>query len=345
MQRLTIASRVVALAMTLSVAAGIAACGSEDRSTTGDTSAATGTGDAEQYTVGWVPPTVAPFEAALRAGLKLQAQSLGMDVVVAGGKFDPNVQISAVDSLVQRDVDAIVIWPLDEKSIQPALDRARDKGIPIVTINAPGDGAEVNFQTNDEASAEQMAEYAASAIGNDCRVGIIEGVSVVPSLKQRNEGYAKGATAAGCEILDRQTNTDDTPQKAGEIASAWKTSFGGEMTGILAINDPSALAATAQASGDFTPLVFGANGDAEAIEAVRQGRLAGTQAAPSPMIGNGAAYAAHQLLTGGDVPETVEVRYVQVTERNVGEYPSYAEQLKGPMKISFADGVLTAGGE
>ncbi|MBS1879804.1 MAG: sugar ABC transporter substrate-binding protein [Actinobacteria bacterium] len=292
-------------------------------------------GGEAQFTIGWVPPTIAPFEKVLREGIKLQAEKQGMSLVVAGGEFNPAAQISAVDALVQREVDALLVWPIDEKGIQPALDRARAQHIPIITIDSPNANANVNFQTNDFEAAKETAEAAAAQIGAGCKVGIIEGLPIVATLKARNEGYAKGAEASGCEILDRQVNTEDTPEKAGEIAAAWKTRFGGEMTGILAINDPSALAAAALVGGEFKPLIFGANGDPTAIEAIEDGQMAGTQSAPSPEIGNGLAAAAHDLLTGEKVAKTIDVSYDVVTAKNVGEYVSYEERLQGPMVVTF----------
>lgn len=311
------------------MALALGACGSDDSDDQGSS------GSDEEFVIGWVPPTVAPFEQAMREGIKLQAQSLGMELEVAGGEFDPSAQISAVDALVRKDVDALLIWPLDEQGIQPALDRARERDIPIITTVSPNARATVNFQTDDAPAAAELARSAAERIGDPCRVGIIEGVPVIPTLKARNEGYAEGAREAGCEILDKQVNTNDTPEKAGEIVGAWKTRFGSEMNGILAINDPSALAAAAQVDDEFQPLIVGANGDAEAITAIQAGRLAGTQAAPSPELGNAMAFAAHQLLTGEEVPETIGVHYDVVTEENIDQYRSYEERLTGPMEVSF----------
>lgn len=345
----------VALATVLVASVGLAACGSADNdagtsaSTTGTaastTAAASSTttsgGDSDKHlTIGWVPPTVAPFEKAMRAGIQEQAKKLGMDMVVAGGQFDPKVQITAVDSLVNRDVDAIIIWPLDERGIQPALDRAREKHIPIVTIDAPNGRADVNFQTDDEQATANLAKYAAEKIGKPCKVAIIEGVEQVSILKARNTGYANGATEAGCEILDKQTNSNDTPEKAGEIAQTWKTRFGGELGGILAVNDPSALAAAAQSSGDFKPVVVGLNGDAEMIEAIKQGRTLATAALQSPEIGNGMAFAAHELIEGNPVPKSIAADYFQVDDSNIGTYKSYAERLSAPMTVSFEGDTL-----
>ena len=288
------------------------------------------------FTIGWVPPTVAPFEAAMRSGIQKQAKALGMDVIVAGGQFDPNVQITAVDSLVQRKVDAILIWPLDEKGIQPAFDRARKAGIPLFVIDSPGAKPfTANFQTDDYAAGIKLAKSAAAKIkgsGEACAVGIIQGISVVPILRARNAGLEAGAKAAGCKVLDAQVNTKDNVDTARAIVSTWRTKYGSQMTGILAINDPSALAALSAVSGSFKPLITGYNGDAINVDEIRRGQLFATAALLSPEIGNGMAYAAYQVLTGKKVPSTIAAPYFALTAANVASYRGYTQRLKDPMR-------------
>ncbi|MBM3679315.1 MAG: sugar ABC transporter substrate-binding protein [Actinobacteria bacterium] len=295
---------------------------------------------AETYTIGWVPPTVAPFEAAMREGIQDQAKALGMKVIVAGGQFDPNVQITAVDSLVQRKVDAILIWPLDEKGIQPAFDRARAAGIPVIVIDSPGaKTATANFQTNDTTAGSALARSAAAAIaksGRKCAVGIIQGIEVVPILRARNAGLEAGARAAGCTILDKQANTKDNVETARAIVTTWRTKFGEKMTGILAVNDPSALAALSAVRGSFKPVITGYNGDALNVEQIQKGTIFATAALLSPEIGNGMAWAAYQVITGKSVPRTVAVPYLQLDSGNIGSYQPYADRLKAAMKVSVA---------
>lgn len=333
-------SRGAVTTVAVAVSLAFTACGSDDKA--GSTAASTADNGGTKYTIGWVPPTVAPFESAMRKGMELQAEALGDEFVVAGGQFDPKVQITAVDSLVDRDVDAIVIWPLDEQGIQPAFDRAREKNIPIIVVDAPNARADVNFQNDDLDATVALAKFAAEEAGEPCKVAIIEGVPVVSILKARNEGYAQGAEASGCEIVDKQTNTNDTPEKAGEIVQTWKTRFGGDLSAILAINDPSALAAAAQTDGDFDPIITGLNGDAPNIDAIKEGRVDATQAQPSPEMGNGMVYAAHQLLLGKEVAATIAADYVLYTKDNIDTYKPYDERLKTAMTVSLDGGKLDA---
>src|SRR5262245_57534829 len=109
--------------------------------------------------IAFVPPVIAnPIIKALNDAIKLKAESLGMKFTTVGGEYNPQAQIVAVDSVVQRGYDALLIWPLDPKGIQPSFDKARKAGIPIVVIESPKAGPYL-------ANFSQQSLQAAVAIG------------------------------------------------------------------------------------------------------------------------------------------------------------------------------------
>ena len=58
------------------------------------------------------------------------------NVIVTDAAFNPSKQVADIEDLVAKNVSAIIYWPIDEKAIQPALQKAVAKGIP--TVNAGG---------------------------------------------------------------------------------------------------------------------------------------------------------------------------------------------------------------
>jgi ABC-type sugar transport system substrate-binding protein len=330
----------VALVAALALTAG--ACGDDEGSDGADEAAAVATNE-ESFTIGYSPPVLAnPAIKALADAVEVQGKELGMEVIIAGGEYDPSKQLAAVDSLIQRKVDAILVWPLDPKSMQPAFARAADVGIPMIVQNSPTVGAAVNFQTNDGESAENAANALAEALGADCgdgaSVAIIQGIPQVEVLKERNEGLAAGAKAAGCTIVAQQVNAKDSADGARPIVDAWKTKYGADLKGILAYNDSSAVGAAAAINGDFKPLVTGINADQPGVDAVKDGRVLQTWDLRTPEIGNGMAWAAHELLTGNTgLPKTINVEMVEVSKDNVDGYPTNEDRLKAPLSISIEE--------
>ena len=58
------------------------------------------------------------------------------NVIVTDAAFNPGKQVADIEDLISKNVSMILYWPVDEKAIQPALQKAVAKGIP--TVNAGG---------------------------------------------------------------------------------------------------------------------------------------------------------------------------------------------------------------
>src|SRR5437773_9782614 len=58
------------------------------------------------------------------------------EVLVTDAGFNPGKQVADIEYLISKNVDLILYWPVDEKAIQPALEKAVVKGIP--TVNTGG---------------------------------------------------------------------------------------------------------------------------------------------------------------------------------------------------------------
>jgi ribose transport system substrate-binding protein len=304
-----------------------------------DTGAAeTAAADGAQFVIGYNAPTSLPFDVALQKAMQLQADKLGVEFVVAGGTFDPNEQLAAFNSLVDRGVDAIIAFPIDPLGMQPAIDRAVEQGIKVVDVITPGlQNVLTHVRSNDREAAAALVEYAVTQLDGPCKVGIIQGLSVVPVLNERNLGYEEGAKAAGCEILDQQESQDDQPATATAIANTWKTKFGDEMNLILAYNDPTAFGAIAATGADWSPKVVGMNGDDPNIQAVKDGQQLADGAVDMPAIGNAILYAAYLALTGEELPPNLDSDITIVTPENVAEYKTYDERLKSAMDVEFVE--------
>jgi ribose transport system substrate-binding protein len=330
---------IVVVASTAGLCLALAACGDDDKG--GSATAGTSQAAKQSFTIGYAPPVLAnPAIKALADAIKVQGKALGMDVVIAGGEYDPSKQLAAVDSLIQRKVDAILVWPLDPKGMQPALDRAHEAGIPVIVQDSPTSApVAMNFQVNDQQAAEQaataLAEKLGPGCGNGAQVAIIEGIPQAEVLKARNDGLAAGAKAAGCKVVAHQVNTKDSADGARPIVDGWKTKYGAALKGILAYNDSSAIGAASATGGKFKPVITGINADQPGVDAVKDKRVLATWDLRTPEIGNGMAWAAYQLLTKKSLPKTVNVEMVKVNDDNVGGYPTNEDRLKAPMKVSI----------
>ncbi len=56
------------------------------------------------------------------------------DLVVTDATWNPAKQVSDIEDLISKDIDLLLFWPVDEKSVLPVLRKAVEKGIPTVNV-------------------------------------------------------------------------------------------------------------------------------------------------------------------------------------------------------------------
>lgn len=325
----------------VAVAGLVAACGSDDGDSGADASGSGGdSGSSEKFTIGVSNPIAAnPAVNNWQKGVEVQAESLGMDVLAVDANLDPNKQLADVQSLLDRDVDAILISPLDPTGLAPVFEKAKSKGVPIIGWSA-GEGPfyATDFETSDFAAGKEAAETIAEQVGEGAKVAAIQGVPQIPIAKFRGDGFKEGAKAAGLDIVAEQVNAKDSADGARPIADAWRTKYGSELKAIFSYNDPSALGAASVVQGDFKPILTGINASVEGIEGVRQGRIFATWDQRTVDLGNACAWAAHQILAEKkELPPMVTAIMPRYTKENVDEWKTPDELLSGPLKVTIVE--------
>ena len=120
-------SRLLLLALPAALSLAFAACGSEGRAA----------GGPRQIAV--IPKgTTHEFWKAIHAGAETAAVDLGVEVIWKGPlrEDDRDEQIKVVEDFITRGVDGIVLAPLDEAALVPAVKEAFGQGIPVVVIDS-----------------------------------------------------------------------------------------------------------------------------------------------------------------------------------------------------------------
>lgn len=93
-------------------------------------------GELEIATV--VKITGIPWFNRLEEGVKQANDELGVKAYQIGpSDADPAQQVKMVEDLINKGVDAICITPNDAKALEPAFQKAADKGIAIITHESP----------------------------------------------------------------------------------------------------------------------------------------------------------------------------------------------------------------
>jgi rhamnose transport system substrate-binding protein len=156
----------------LVVATGVGACTKK----TGSTSS--GAGGKDQVSVAFVPKLQGiPYFEAMNAGGEKAAKELGLRWIYKGGTTaDPGAQTDIVKSLIQQQVDVLVVAPNDPDSLAPVLAQAKDRGIHVLTsdTDAPDSVREVFVnQATADGIGTAIIDSLAAAMGEKGKFAIV----------------------------------------------------------------------------------------------------------------------------------------------------------------------------
>lgn len=142
--------RLSPLALTLAAALVLAACGqAPDQSpppgeTAGAPTPAGDGGGAEGRTICFVTFSlqIAYFQSSV-AGATQAADELGVELIVLDPQADAGRQVTQVEDCVSRNVDAIVVDPIESSSLVGVLEEAGAMEIPVATLDTAVDSPSV----------------------------------------------------------------------------------------------------------------------------------------------------------------------------------------------------------
>ena len=301
-----------------------------------DATAASGSG--EGAVVGYSQPIGRdPAIATIVQVLEQELNSYGHEFVTVDANLDPGKQISDIDSLTQQDIDLLIVNPIDATATQPALDRAREAGIQVLSQETEQAGPyETILKTTNFEAAQEMTSYLSEEVG-DGGVLAIAGPPIAEVVIARNEGFDQGAADAGLNVLDTQVNEDITPETARAVTGTMQQQFGDQVEAIWAFNDTSALGAASAFTDGFSPVLIGMNGSQEAIDAINEGVMTATWDLQIVKYAKAMAWAADQALQGESLPEVINVEMQRIDESNIDEWQPPEELIGQDFEIELEE--------
>jgi ribose transport system substrate-binding protein len=256
-----------------------------------------------------------PFFRDLGNAIKEEGERRGYDVVLTAGDFDIGKQKNQVSDFVVRDVAAIVITPIDSKSIATSIAEANRAGIPVFTadIKAIAEGAYVvaHVATDNYQAGRMAGKALVEALRGRGKVGVIDHPEV-ESVIMRTRGFLdeleeqRAQSGANLQVVSRLPAggaKDRGFQVAQDMLQAHP-----DLDGIFAINDPSALGAVAavENAGKAGRIVLvSIDGLPEGREAIRDGKIYADAIQHPDLIGSKTVEAIDAYMSGEDVPAEV----------------------------------------
>lgn len=292
------------------------------------------------YSLAYISPVASqPGQQMIAAALAEVSEANGWEWRSPDAALSADRQVSHVDTLITLGVTAIASWSLDPNAVAGAYTRANEAGIPVIGINSEGVGVTntVWWEVNNcgpgnphQRTAEWIAERAPGA------QVVVMGGPPAPSILANVACFRSAAEAAGLMIVGQVDNTRDSAANGATLAADMLIRHPG-VQAFWAYNDQSALgissAIFAAGRGVYADdntdgiMVFGINGDDDAIQAVRDNRLTGTWDADYYATGFAMALAMKLAIENPGVPQApLTVRSVLYTSDNIGDWLPASER-------------------
>jgi len=259
-------------------------------------------------------------------GAKAAAEELGWEVSVIDAAGSADQANAAIQNFAQRGATAVIDMVFPYSSIGAGLDAAKAAGIPVVTWGG-GLGSSVAATNGSGAPiALPVIEKLVADLG---------GKGSVLALTYRTGEVCRNRETLLDEVLAKNPDIEVTKNEVripgyfedgAQYANAWLASHpAGE--GNLAIwgcwDDPAigAIGSLRQQGRDDVK-VYGVNGNAQAIENIKNGHMTATAWEDSRTEGYDMVKLLAEIKKAGDgwTPKAVEVPAVLITQDNVAEF-------------------------
>ena len=127
----------------------------------------------------------------------------GVELCFASALDDSKRQIQQIDSLVNNGIDLLIVAPNQLSSVSPAIDRAYDKGIPVIVFERKTDSRKYTafVSADNYEMGHQMGKYVVSRLGGKGKVMEILGLKGSSPADDRHNGFTDALKNTGVEIV------------------------------------------------------------------------------------------------------------------------------------------------
>lgn len=264
------------------------------------------------------------FVVTIREALEARAKELNVRLIVNDAQRSPERQVQQIETFIAQKVDAIVLNPCEVEASSPAVQKALAASIPVVNVNSETKAVPTAFVgSRDEESARLGMAYIAERLQGQGGVLMMEGYMGQAAQIKRSEGAREVlAKNPGLKLLATQTAEWDRA-KAVTLMENWLQAYGPSIQAVFAQNDEMAmgvLLALERAGRKNDVVVVGVDAIADALQAVRDGRLDATVFQDGKGQGRGAIETALHLIRKEPVEKETFIPFQLVTRENAASF-------------------------
>lgn len=280
-------------------------------------------GAGANLTIGVLLKTTAnPYWGAMKDGIIAAGEDLGVALVVQSVTSEQATeeQLNTLVNMLNWDLDGLVVAAINSVNLLPGLKQASDRGIPIADLDAnldpeilANEGIDIAFaiSSNHRLAGASAADYMVERFGRNAsgKVLVIEGIAGNVTSIERTGGFKDRLREIAPNLrVVASLPADWDRLKAANVAMDVVQAHP-DLLAVFAANDTMALGAveSLRSLGHDQVFVVGTDGNRDAIEAIRNGRLNASVAQLPFLVGYRAVENLVKLARGEQVPERIYV--------------------------------------
>ena len=227
------------------------------------------------------------FQTMKASAIEYSRNKKDFELITVGTlkQTDIDIQISYIEDLIAKEVDAIVVIPIDSKALVPVIVKAVKKGIKVINIDILLDqnllkkeGVELAFVGPDnEEAAKLVGSTLARKVGKGGKVILINGIPEAMNAQQRRDGFIAAIQENELELLGEGTANWETEKAMSVFSDLYQKHP--EIQGVCCGNDAMAVGVinvlnTMGLAGKI--MVVGFDNDTSSPQLIRENKLLAT---------------------------------------------------------------------
>ncbi len=281
--------------------------------------------EAKVYKIGMsIDTTSQAWRAGLVEDVTTEAEKHGdVELTVTDADGNSTKQISDVEDLITKGVDAILISPIESQPLTDVCKKAYSQGIHVIVLDRELEGEDwtcfigANNKDIGKAAGEFIREYMTE--NGLTKLVEIQGTPGSSPCRDRSEPVDEALEGSGIEMVAKQPGNwieTDAIEVTENLLQAYPK---GEIEVIYAQCDVMALGAlkALKTAGREEIKIISIDGQKEAYEAIKDNAMVGTFTYPFP--GAEGVKTAIKLIDGGSVDKVIDMPSQLITEDNVDD--------------------------
>jgi ribose transport system substrate-binding protein len=257
-----------------------------------------------------------------------QGVGLGMEVSVQDGERNVQKQTSQMEAFISQGVNFLVLQATDAAGLTPAVKKAEQNGIPVITLNQDVAGVHSGFVgMGHYVMGVQVASGMAQQLGGKGKIVVLEGVQGTGANIQRMAGFNEELKKHPDMVVVANQSAAFDRKKGHDV---FQTILQGQpqIDGVFGVNDEMAIGA-AQAAVEAnrrTGIRFwGADGELDMFKGIKSGLVDGVSAIAANAVPDTVMFLGCWMMTagmkGGTYAGRIELPPYNVTSANIDSVP------------------------